>query len=73
MGAEAPAPPAPEAELVETRLGRLRIDGDRIPGEPWHDPLWEPRVGRPFSSTHVALAESSLEPAGPAWWDGLRG
>lgn len=49
----------------------LRIDGDEVPGRPWHDPWWEPRVGRPFSSTHVALAETSLTPAGSTWWEGL--
>jgi hypothetical protein len=49
----------------------LRIDGDAVPGRPWHDPWWEPRVGGPFSSTHVALAETSLTPAGTTWWQGL--
>jgi hypothetical protein len=59
--------------LAEFGEADLQIDGERVPGEPWHDPWWDARVGRPFSSTHVALAESSLEPAGAEWWDGLRG
>jgi hypothetical protein len=59
--------------LAEFGEGDLRVDGERVPGRPWHDPWWDRRMGRPFSSTHVALAESSLEPAGAVWWDGLRG
>src|SRR5262249_43261330 len=59
--------------LAEFNDASLTIDGERVPGKPWHDPWWDARVGRPFSSTHVALAESSLEPAGPDWWNGLRG
>jgi hypothetical protein len=50
----------------------LRVDGDVVPGSPWQDPWWERRLGRPFSSTHVALGESSLTPAG-SWWDEVRG
>ena len=50
----------------------LRIDGVPVPGAPWPDPWWEGRLGRPFSSTHVALAESSMTPGG-GWWDELKG
>ena len=50
----------------------LLVDGSRVPGRPWMDPWWEQRLGRPFSSTHVALAEASLTPAG-SWWNGLQG
>jgi hypothetical protein len=50
----------------------VRVDEDRAMGTPWLDPWWERHLGRPFSSTHVALAEASLTPAG-SWWDGLRG
>lgn len=49
----------------------LLIDGDAVPGAPWPDPWWQARLGRPFSSTHVALAEASLTPAGSTWWEGL--
>jgi hypothetical protein len=49
----------------------LRIGDAWIPGRPWPDPWWERRLGRPFSSTHVALAEASLTPAGSTWWEGL--
>jgi hypothetical protein len=59
--------------LAEFGAAALRLDGDAVSGEPWHDPWWEPRVGRPFSSTHVALAEASLTPAGSTWWQGLSG
>ncbi len=54
--------------MAEFRAASVRI-GDRAgPGSPYDDPWWEPRVGRTFSSCHVALAESSLTPAGSAWW-----
>jgi len=59
--------------LAEFGAASLRIDDDEVPGAPWHDPWWESRVGRPFSSTHVALAEASLTPAGSTWWRGLGG
>ena len=67
----------PERDILGMLAGfagaSLTIDGDAVPGRPWVDPWWEQRLGRPFSSTHVALAEASLTPAGSAWWDGLRG
>jgi len=50
----------------------VRIGEFDAAGAPYRDPWWEPRIGRPFSSCHVALAESSLTPAGSAWWGGLR-
>ena len=49
----------------------VRVDHRVAPGRPYHDPWWEPRIGAPFSSCHVALAESSLTPAGSGWWRGL--
>jgi hypothetical protein len=49
----------------------VRIDGREAPGRPYHDPWWEPRIGGPFSSCHVALAETSLTPAGNGWWASL--
>jgi hypothetical protein len=48
----------------------VEIDGRAVPGEPFADPWWETRLGRQFSSCHVALAEASLEPGG-GWWDTL--
>jgi hypothetical protein len=44
------------------------VNGRPTPGRPYQDPWWEPRIGGPFSSCHVALAESSLTPAGSGWW-----
>ena len=65
----------PERDILGMMAGfgaaDLLLDGDQIAGEPWLDPWWERRLGRPFSSTHVALAEASLTPAGSAWWEGL--
>ena len=49
----------------------VRVDGQAAPGRPYHDPWWEPRIGAPFSSCHVALAEASLTPAGSGWWQSL--
>jgi hypothetical protein len=66
----------PERDILGMLAGfgsaDLRLDEDEIGGEPWLDPWWERRLGRPFSSTHVALAEASLTPAG-SWWDEVRG
>jgi hypothetical protein len=66
----------PERDILGMLAGfagaELRISNDLVPGAPWPDPWWTARLGRPFSSTHVALAEASLTPAG-SWWDGLRG
>lgn len=57
--------------LAEFGEAEVRIGGQVLTGRPYHDPWWEPRVGRPFSSCHVALAEASLTPAGSAWWGSL--
>ncbi len=65
----------PERDILGMLAGfdrvRVAVDGQVLPGRPYHDPWWESRVGRPFSSCHVALAEASLTPAGP-WWSELR-
>jgi hypothetical protein len=67
---------ATERDIVGMLAGfgaaSLIVDGARVSGQPWPDPWWERRLGRPFSSTHVALAEASLTPAG-SWWNGLQG
>lgn len=54
--------------MAEFRAASVRVGERTGLGSPYDDPWWEPRVGGPFSSCHVALAESSLTPAGPAWW-----
>jgi len=71
---------APAGTFTEERdiLGMLAgfgeasvtIDGRAAAGRPYTDPWWESRLGRAFSSCHVALAEASLEPGG-SWWDTL--
>ena len=67
----------PERDILGMLAGfgaaDLAVDGDSVAGEPWPDPWWQRRLGRAFSSTHIALAEASLTPAGSSWWDGLRG
>jgi hypothetical protein len=67
----------PERDILGMLAGfgaaDLRVNDELSPGAPWQDAWWEGRLGRPFSSTHVALAEASIAPAGTSWWDGLRG
>ena len=45
---------APRAHLV--------VDGDEVPGEPFEDDVWTPKLGRPLSSAHGAFAEVRVEP-----------
>ena len=47
---------------------RVVVGGRELLGRPYEDSWWESRLGRPFSSSHVALAEASLTPAG-SWWN----
>jgi hypothetical protein len=56
--------------LAEFDRASVLVDGRPAPGRPYRDPWWESRLGRPFSSSHVALAEASLTPAG-SWWDAV--
>jgi hypothetical protein len=53
--------------LIEFDTGSVTLNGRTGPGEPYDDPFWDARLGRRFRSVHVAMAETSLVPAG-AWW-----
>lgn len=57
--------------LAEFDEASLRIGDHEVAGRPYQDPWWDSRLGRPFSSCHVALAEASLTPAGSGWWRSL--
>jgi hypothetical protein len=62
----APAPIFhPERDYVTTmisyRRAELVVDGAVIEGSPYPHSGWEERLGRPFSSCHVALAETAIE------------
>lgn len=47
--------------MVSYRRAKLVVDGRDIEGETYNHARWEERLGRPFSSCHVALAETALE------------
>lgn len=47
--------------LISYRRAELWVDGTRIEGEPYEHTGWAERLGRPFSSCHVALAETAIE------------
>jgi len=64
----APAPAFhPTKDYVTTMVsyGRaeLVVDGMRVLGDPYAHDEWQQRLGRPFSSCHVALAETAIEAA----------
>lgn len=64
---EAPAPDLAADEdiwacFVEAHAASITIDGRAIPGEPFVDLAWEPRLGRALSSAHAALAEVRVTP-----------
>jgi len=64
----APAPAFdPTRDYVTTMVGyrgaELVVDGTAITGDPYPHKEWERRLGRPFSSCHVALAETAIEVA----------
>lgn len=70
---------APRGSFHETRditgtmiafwAARLTIDGVPAAGEPYADDWWFGRLGRRFSSCHLSLGDTAMEPAG-AWWEG---
>ncbi len=62
----APAPAFhPTRDYTSTFVGHwqaeLVVDGLPVPGRPFDHAWWEERLGRRFSSCHVALAETAVE------------
>ena len=49
--------------FVAARAASIRLDGRALPGAPWDDATWQPRLGRSLSSAHAALAEVRVTPA----------
>lgn len=49
--------------MVSYRGAELVVDGTTIAGDPYSHEEWEQRLGRSFSSCHVALAETAIEAA----------
>ena len=47
--------------FISYRQAELVVDGTTIDGQPYPHEAWEQRLGRPFSSCHVALAETAIE------------
>jgi hypothetical protein len=50
------------AMMVGTRHARLIVDGHAIPGVPFDDDVWIPKLGRSLSSAHGAFSEVRLTP-----------
>ncbi len=49
--------------FVEAPRATLAVDGAPVPGEPFIDDVWVPKLGRALSSAHAALAEVRVMPA----------
>ena len=50
------------ALMVGAPRAHLVVDGMEVPGEPFEDDVWTPKLGRPLSSAHGAFAEVRVEP-----------
>jgi hypothetical protein len=50
------------ALMVGAPRARLVVGGAAIPGEPFLDDVWTPKLGRPLSSAHAAFAEVRVRP-----------
>ena len=50
------------AMMVAARSARLTVDGVAVPGRPFEDDVWVPKLGRALSSAHGAFAEVRVEP-----------
>jgi hypothetical protein len=64
---EGPAPAFWDREdiwcaFVDAPAASLVLDGAALPGEPWLDEVWVPKLGVALWSAHVALAEVRVEP-----------
>jgi hypothetical protein len=50
------------AMFVGARRASLTIGDHRVPGDPFDDDVWVPKLGRSLSSAHGAFAEVRVEP-----------
>jgi hypothetical protein len=50
------------AMFVGARRAGLTLAGVRVPGDPFEDDVWVPKLGRSLSSAHAAFAEVRVEP-----------
>lgn len=50
------------ALMVVAPRAHLVVDGRVVPGQPFEDDVWTPKLGRPLSSAHGAFAEVRVEP-----------
>jgi hypothetical protein len=53
------------AIMIGARRASLIIDGAAVPGVPFEDDVWVPKLGRSLSSAHGAFAEVRVEPVRP--------
>ena len=51
--------------MVGARRATLVVDGVAVPGVPFEDDVWVPKLGRSLSSAHGAFAEVRVEPVRP--------
>ena len=49
--------------FVEAARATIAVDGAAVPGLPFMDDIWVPKLGRALSSAHVAFAEVRVVPA----------
>ena len=47
--------------MISYRRAELIVDGTTVAGEPYAHEEWQRRLSRPFSSCHIALAETAIE------------
>ena len=65
--AEGPAPSFSEREdiwsvFVAARSASIVVNGSEVPGSPWDDDVWKPRLPRAVSSAHAAFGETRIRP-----------
>ena len=53
------------AMFVGAGRASLMVDGVAVPGAPFDDDVWTPKLGRSLSSAHGAFAEVRVEPVRP--------
>jgi hypothetical protein len=50
------------ALMVSAAGARLVVDGNEVPGAPFSDDVWVPKLGRSLSSAHGAFSEVRVQP-----------